>query len=161
LLLSTLATTPCADADEFEALAKTRSVRVVVADDVKGGCWPSPSATKATVEEKLLRAGIPVKPDGELTLMIAAIGFRVTLENGFSSGCVVKSELTAYYFTNALAPNGEPLRGGALVEVVHREGLFTGPNSLQRQIDDAVSGYATEFVVAWLKARQPGGAAGR
>ena len=52
------------DSYVLEVLKHTPSVKVLVFDDVKEGCWRDPSTTKTVIEEKLLKSGIPVKDDG-------------------------------------------------------------------------------------------------
>lgn len=139
---------------EIEVLKNTPSVRVVIEDMATGGCWPDPKSTKAMVEEKLLKSGIPIKSDADLSLSIDVGGMRNLLKDGREIGCVVYMRMVAWHFGDALAPNGKPIEL-AMIKSFDREFLYGGARpTMQSGINQRMSAWTAEFVVLWLKSRQ-------
>jgi len=138
----------------LSVIRNTPSVKVLVADAATGGCWTNPTATKALIEEKLLRSGIPVKSDAPMLLKFHVTGFSFDSAKGTPLGCAGNVGLFAQHLSEAKAPNGEPL-AWADVRSFSRSKVLLGPKAtFLKGIDDHARTWTTEFVVLWLKSRQ-------
>lgn len=140
---------------QLKVLADAKSVEVQIIDQVKGGCWKSPSYSKTLVERQLLSNGVPISDDGDLYVVINGLGFPDHNVSGKRIGCSVYLELYINYFAPVLIPSRTKTVIGE-VSVFQTGSLISAGNAVDKRAAELVVQWADEVSVLWLKARQKG-----
>jgi hypothetical protein len=139
--------------DYVKDLKGIKTVKIIIRDNVKGGCWSAPSSAKTFVEKELLSSGIGVSDKtGDINLSITAIGFADTAGPSKKKiGCVAYVSVQGWYVA-ADKPHYSDEEVLVVVEVFSDGMLLSGASDRSDQINRAIRGFAAQFAVRVMKA---------
>lgn len=108
-------------------LKQDRSIRVVVSDQIKDGCWTNAEATKNAVSIELTRSGYKIADDNAVlptTMALTAVGY-------FSGGqCVASYEIVLHEIdTQEYTVSGHNITSLRLSPLWTSRGVLNGPRA--------------------------------
>jgi hypothetical protein len=139
-------------------LATTRTIRVVIPDDVSDGCFTNKDAVQTAIELALRKNGIEVlglEDKGFAdTFIFSAMGYRSHSQTGNDLGCYVAIEAGLVLTRLVLVPylDGRTTFTGVTYYVT--ENLLSGPDKLDSRIKSAAVDATEKLINEMLKARQ-------
>jgi len=141
-------------AENLSAFKGIKSVKVILTDEVDGGCWQNTKSAKIFVEKEFLSSGIKVKQkSADVTFEIYAIGFPVRVK-GRQAGCA------AYYKVSVwkvlfVKPNYSKVGFFSTIDIFLETRLtIQSDKDLTSRLNDDFKRFAAEFAVKVLKANQ-------
>jgi hypothetical protein len=138
---------------QLQVLADTASIEVTLIDQVRGGCWKSPTYAKTLAEKRLLSNGVKIANGSNVFLRIHGLGFPDTTSSGKRLGCSVYVSMEAFYF--ALVPTpADAKKVVGQIKFYENGAILGGGSALDDRIAASIQQWADELSVLWLKARQ-------
>jgi hypothetical protein len=147
---------PPAVADVYagaELFATIENIKVIVADDVTGGCLLNARDIRARILATLERSGIAVSSASDWMFLVSLRGFQVRIEQGDvkrNAGCVLG---TLFQLIRISSANTWTL-------VTQDNALKLGPDALDNVAMQNVEQFTDEVIATILAARRTVGASG-